>query len=526
MDAPAPDLAVAAEPVPHAVPRRRDARAFVVDTGVVALTQLLLKLRGVVTLPLIARMLGTAEYGIWAQVLAFVTLASAVCNGNLHLPLIRFIAEDRRDQARIYTTLLLATVALGAAGSAAVFLFRGLWSDLIFPGGEMLPYLAVVALMILFGNLRSLNVNLYRATGRLKVRSVMELAAAFGELAGICLLLARGHSLLRVFSFMVAWQGTVALLQTAHGRSIAGWARPDWKILRRALKYALPLLPVALSAWALDRSDRLVIGAYLGPRAVGIYSANYALASLVLLFQAPLQMTLFPKVAEFWGTDPERARRYISASNRFFLLLAIPFTVGVGVLARPLFVHLGNEEIARASGWTTFYVATGVMLWGLGVMQSQAFHGAKRTGQLGGATLIAAALNVALTWVLVPRFGIAAAALSTLVAFAALCVLLGLRGRALLPGDLVGGFVLKAYAAALLMGAYLHWLSPTGKAAILGAAASGAVLYAVVVAALRPLAPPEAAWLGAALGAARRAAGRALGGARRGSPDAMATRSA
>jgi O-antigen/teichoic acid export membrane protein len=327
---------------------------------------------------------------------------------------------------------------------------------------------------------------------------------------------------------MVAWQGAVVLFQTAHARRIAGWARPDWSILASALRYAVPLMPVALSVWALDRSDRLIIGAYLGPRAVGIYSANYALASMVMLFQAPLQISLFPKVAELWARDPERARRYISASNRFFLLLAIPFTVGMAVLARPLFLHLGNREIADASGWTTFYVGTGVMLWGLSFMQSQAFHGARRTGQLGGATLAAAALNLALTWVLVPRFGIAAAALSTLVAFAALCVLLGVRGRALLPGDLVGGFVLKAYLAAGLMAAWLHWLAPTGKAAIVLAGCSGAVLYAAVVAALRPLAPAEAAWLRAALASARRAVGRLASrrGARDARADALPARSA
>jgi O-antigen/teichoic acid export membrane protein len=515
---------VAAAAAAPAVPRRsRDSRNFLIDTGVVALTQLLLKLKGVVTLPLIAQTLGTAQYGIWAQVLAFVTLVSSICNGNLHLPLIRFIAEDRREQARIYTTLLLATFGFGIAGAAGVFVFRRTWSDLVFPGGEMLPYLSVVALLILFGNLRSLNVNLYRATGRLKVRSVVELVAAFGELAGICVLLLSHRSLLEVLLFMAGWQGAIVLFQTEHGRRIAGWARPDWKILSAALRYALPLMPVALSVWALDRSDRLIISAYLGPRAVGIYSANYALASMVMLFQAPLQISLFPKVAEYWNQDPPRARRYIVGANRFFLLLAIPFSVGLAVLARPIFTYLGNAEIAAGGGWTTLFVGTGVTLWGLSFMQSQAFHGAKRTGQLGGATLLAALLNVGLTWATVPRYGIAAAALSTLVSFAVLCALLGLRGRAILPRGLVGGFVLKAYAAAGLMAALLWWIAPSTKLGIVAAGLGGALVYGVVLAALRPLSPEESAWARAMLASARAAVKRAAAG--RGARAAVSARS-
>src|ERR1044072_3209554 len=46
------------------------ARTFVFDTAVVAAAQLLLKLRGLVTIPLIVKVLGTAEDGGWGPTLA------------------------------------------------------------------------------------------------------------------------------------------------------------------------------------------------------------------------------------------------------------------------------------------------------------------------------------------------------------------------------------------------------------------------------------------------------------------------
>src|ERR1043166_8449717 len=111
----------------------------------------------------------------------------------------------------------------------------------------------------------------------------------------------------------------------------------------KALRYALPLLPAGLSVWMLDRGDRLVIGYYLGPKWIGIYSANYALASLLIMLQTPLQMTLFPKVSALWETQRASALRYISVSNKLFLTLAIPFAVALAILARSLLTRFGNE---------------------------------------------------------------------------------------------------------------------------------------------------------------------------------------
>src|SRR3954453_17073838 len=97
------------------------ARTFALDTAVVAAAQLLLKLRGLVAIPLIVKVLGTAEYGVWVQTLALVDISSSVVGANLHHPLVRFLSESPERGKRIYGTLLAATVALGFVGAAVFF---------------------------------------------------------------------------------------------------------------------------------------------------------------------------------------------------------------------------------------------------------------------------------------------------------------------------------------------------------------------------------------------------------------------
>src|ERR1051325_11920550 len=97
------------------------ARAFALDTAVVAAAQLILKLRALVTIPLIVKGLGTAEYGVWVQTLALVDFSGSIFAANLHHPLVRYLSESPERGRSIYGTLLAATVASGAAGGLLFF---------------------------------------------------------------------------------------------------------------------------------------------------------------------------------------------------------------------------------------------------------------------------------------------------------------------------------------------------------------------------------------------------------------------
>src|SRR5215213_652457 len=95
---------------------RAGAREFVLDTAVVAATQLLLKVRGLVAIPMIVKVLGTAQYGVWVQTLALVDFSGSLVGLNLYHPLVRFLSEKPADGKSVYSTLLTATVASSALG--------------------------------------------------------------------------------------------------------------------------------------------------------------------------------------------------------------------------------------------------------------------------------------------------------------------------------------------------------------------------------------------------------------------------
>jgi O-antigen/teichoic acid export membrane protein len=468
------------------------ARTFVVDTAVVAAAQFLLRLRGLVALPLIVKVLGTAEYGVWVQTLALVDIASSLVGANLHHPLVRFLAESPERGRSIYSTLLTTTVA---ASTAAGLLFcvaaEGISQFILGDAGHAWE-VRVGGLLLLCYNVRLLNLNAYRALGRLKERSAFELLSTFGQLLGISALLWLGYSLLGVFVFMGVWEAAFAVVLCAHIGHIVGWGPFEKGFLKDALRYALPLLPAGLSIWMLDRGDRLVIGYFMGPKSVGIYSANYALAGLLMLFQTPLQVTLLPKVSSLWRTDLPAAVKYISLSNKLFMTFAIPFVIGVPVIARGFLARLGNDEIGAASGTLTFLVAAGVMLWGVSVMLTQVFYGARRTLPVGVVTVAGALLNLLLNLLLVPAWGVNGAAFATLVSYAASCVVLYSLSREIVRLNFYWSHLLKCALAALPMWAVVRALATNGRSgALVGAVGAGGLAYLAALWLLRAVAPAE-----------------------------------
>lgn len=468
-------------------------REFILDNVIVAGAQLLTKLRAVLTLPLVVHTLGTTGYGVWSQVLAFVAFLAGVVGWNLHLPLVRMISANRADAPRAYSTILLATVALSLASCLVVLPFTGDIGHLLLGVRGLETYLAAGLALVLFGNVRAVAFSVYRATGRFVVRSLFDFIGALGELAGILLTLKLGHGLGGALTFMVAWNAAQAVAVALHAATIAGWGRVERGILAEAFRFSTPLVPAGLSMWLLDRGDRFVIGHYLGPSGVGIYSASYALGAMLLTLQAPLQLTLFPKVTQLWDRDRATARQYILLSNKLFLTLSIPCVAAIPFVAPIALSRFANAEIARGSGPLTFLVALGVTLWGVTIMQTQVFYASKRTRAIGIISMVAAAGNLALNFLLVPRLGVLGAAIATTVSFGGTCLAMFVTGRTLMPFDLYPAHLLKCAVSAAGAAAAITAISPGSLATLFPALALAGCIYLAGLIALRAYTAQEVA---------------------------------
>jgi O-antigen/teichoic acid export membrane protein len=272
----------------------------------------------------------------------------------------------------------------------------------------------------------------------------------------------------------------VALRQT-------GLQLPRFTELKGYLKYGLPLVPTSAMLWIMSSSDRYMIGYFMKAEDVGIYTAAYTITHVMSLFVSPLRTVLLPTVAKSYDDgDMAKTRTYFRYSLKYLLMLTIPTTFGISVLASPLLSILTTAEFAAGS-LVILFVAFGLLIFEFHQICLYVFYLVKKTHWVLRLLVISAALNIGLNLLLIPRLGIVGAAVATLIAYAVqaiLTVVIALR-HFKLDFDFV--FILKSVLASAVM-AFAIWLfKPWGVIEVIIAILLGIIIYFAIILALKGL---------------------------------------
>lgn len=449
-------------------------RNFASDSFIVGICKVLEKLRGIVALVFIVKLMGTLEFGVWSQIIAFTGFAAALSEMSLHQALVRHIGAERNEnnRASMYMTILLLSLFIGMVATALICFFSNGISNLILCDSAYARYFFAGAFLVPLEAVIQINLNLYRGVNRIKHYSFQSLALSLLEVVAICLYLSFSRSLLGLIWILVAIRSAFSSFQIIHIISFLGFSKPSKIFAKTAVKYCIPLLPSQLSVWIMDRADRFFIGAMLGPMSLGIYSACYNICSLLNLLIVPFSITLLPYVAAGWNQSRELVTQYINFSLKVFLRLALPATLMLTLFSYNIMRIVSNTNIAENSRTIIALVSSGIVIWGVGVIRGMMLHGAKKTIHIGSIRLTTAILNVLLNLWLIPLMGLAGAALATLVSYSVATLLLWLFTKAYFARHIGTAYVLKVVLASVGMGLPLLLLTrPTSSILFLGASA-------------------------------------------------------
>jgi O-antigen/teichoic acid export membrane protein len=237
------------------------------------------------------------------------------------------------------------------------------------------------------------------------------------------------------------------------GRIIGLLRSPQTRRLVRAfLVFGVPMTVWFFSGVLLDVGDRVVINNVLGPAAVGVYDASYRLiAGTAVLMVVPVTITLHPYLMSVSGSgDAEKIAKVIGTIVETLALVGL-LAVGLTYLfsADIANVLLGPEF--RAGHVIMPLVLAGVLFNNIGTFTHKPFEIVGRTRPMVAYGLLAAAFNIALNLVLVPRVGIIGAAYATLAAYLLYAVAVGVAGRRIFPWRLDLRRVLE-YSVVIVVG--------------------------------------------------------------------------
>ena len=352
---------------------------------------------------------GTADVlvGTALLLLPFVSL-------NVPEAVFRFLAGDRHDK----TEIISVSGFLLILGVCLFFLLLPLTalSSLLFAYREYLFFYVIASLG------RSFLAHLLRAEGNYMLYAAQQV---------LCTLLT---VLLQIFLLAVLHKGAggyllgVILADATVFFCLLLLLRPwryfsvfdiKWGIIKKILRYSLPLMPTAVLWWVTSVSDRYILLHYHGTALTGLYAAAARIPTvLTFLIGVFLEAWQYAAISTREG---DRAARY---ERIYSILLPVAITGAAGVLsvAYPLVLLIYAPEYSGAVVFIPFLTLASLFSALSSFLGSIYIVKLRSLASLFTA-LCGASLNVVFNFLLIPRFGGIGAAFATLMAyFAVFCV--------------------------------------------------------------------------------------------------------
>jgi len=456
---------------------------FTRRVGLVGAVQALAGLKGLIILPILTKTLGASDYGIWALVLVTVALLQPIICLGLDNAILRFLPAKRKEEiVQGVITALCVIVLTGTIACLAFFFSSDFFATIFLKEEAAASVIKVASLLLILESLNVVTLGSFRVFGQIKKYFAIVLLRTLLEIGLVSFFVFSGYGLLgAVISLLVTRVVTLAVALYLI-ISYAGFARPDFSLLPAYFKYALPTVPYILCAYVIASSDRYVIGGFFDATAVGIYSAAYGIGSIILMFSSYIMYILRPTI--YKGYDEGRVdtvKTYLSYSWKYLLMLSIPSAFGLSILAEPLLASLTRPEFILTGKFVVPLVAFSMVIYGMEQILGVVVLLSKRSAILGAVFGAAAAVNLGLNFLLVPRWGVVAAAATTLLAYTLAFGIIYYQSRKYLKFDANLVFIGKSILASAVMALAIWAFHPVGAVEIVLAVVMGAAIYFAIL---------------------------------------------
>jgi len=446
-----------------------------------------------------ARLLGVDALGVYALVVAVQQVVEVLAIGGYDAGLLRFVSQREGEERRqvIAAAIKRTTLAAMLAG-LLIALFSGQLTGLLHGGGLLRTALLAVAVALPMSVTASMAGFAIQAHQRLMPKMVATQIIVPG-LFLLSMLAARqlwGREVALIVPFVVA--PLVALLWIAPKfRSMTGIGVSDLLRAgrnRELSRFALPLLAISLFSILSHWIDVVMLGLLTDVGTVGLYQPAARTAGLLRSVLLAFSGIAAPMIAGYFGRQEYDGIRqtYAVVSRWSLTLVIVPFLLLVLFPAEVLSIF-GKGFGSGSSALVLLACSSLLLAWfGLG-STVLAMCGGERLSMVNQAGALL--LQVALHGLLIPRFGLTGAALSTLAVMALLTLARMVELRHLLGIPYLSRNLWKPLAAGLVAGGAMlaiRFAFPSLPPLTLLAAAgvTGAVVYALLIRAFR-LEPEE-----------------------------------
>ena len=423
-------------------------RDLVKSSGIYALSSLVTPIIILVLAPFLTHSLSMTDYG------AFVVLNTAIflIAGITQLGLIAAVLhaynydyKSREDRLKVLSTTVTLLAITSIPLTFVFVLVAPRLASLLLGNTSYSSAIRLAAVVILIQNFSIPGLAWLRAESR---------AAFFSTISIVNLLVALGTTVVFVGSLHMGISGALLGIGSGYACIVActlplilfrAGISSNMDVVHNLVSFGVPVVFNMLSFWVLQLSDRYLLSRLGSLSQTASYGVAYSLGSALNVILVPFTLA-WPIVMSAIAKREDAAQAFQVVFRWFgILLLAAAFVLSLIAVALlhilfPVSYHASAPMIPIVAVSIVFYGIYSIFTVGIGVK--------RKTWFIALVMTIAAVINVAANFVLIPHYGSMGAAVSTLIAYIMLTIIMYFVNQRIYPVP----FEVGLFTIALLIG--------------------------------------------------------------------------
>lgn len=393
-------------------------RNFLKHSLIYSISNIASKAIGIVLLPLYTSVIPLAEFGILAIVEVTIAIGVELLSFGQSQAILLFdnLQQYKETKRRIFFTSTAFLIVTGLVGIIGIYFVR-YPLEYFFHVSKFLIDNALLVFSIItvrmlndffLGKLRSEERSLlYTIIGVIKLVFTLVVTIYFVAfqnmgIAGI------------LYAYIIGDGIACVLLCLTVIQSME--FRFDLTILKTSLQLGFPLVFGSLAGMILNVSDRYIIRLYRTPEEVALYDLGYRVAGFLNIFIImPFSIAWAPNALKMY--EQPNAQRYFSKVMTYFTFLLVWVGLGLALFSKELIKFFALNPAYWPSYTIVPIITLAYVFLGMRLVSVLGIYLTKQTRYIGVTTIACALCNVVANFILVPRYGMMAAAYTTLGAF-------------------------------------------------------------------------------------------------------------
>lgn len=420
---------------------------------IILLGSLIFRVGGFIYRFSMAYLLGPAGYGIFTLTLPLIYVLQLSAEGGLSLAISKYIAQyDAVNQTdmikRIIKTSFKLVITMGVLLSMAMYVLAEPLALNLFHNPEVVLPFKCVALItpfsVITGQFKGIFLGYYEMNF-INVTKAFEqsftiifavlLVLANFYVAGAVIGTSIGYMVTGLAAFIIFRKYIWVKLRNSGPNKSDGsepsstekfTLRKELSLVKMLFLFSIPVYLTSLGELFMYDIGTWVIGVYLPSEWVGYYGIGSPIARIPLMISMSVATAVLPATAAALSTDNRNLlNNYVNQAYRYVTILVLPTSLGIAVLAHPILNLLfpGYELGAGALQ----ILALGMLFFTIYTVSASISQGIGKPVIPMMALGLAVVIELGLSIILVPNFGINGAALATTIATFVLMVTVASR---------------------------------------------------------------------------------------------------